>query len=302
MSTVSAKGLNNTHSVCYMNSLLQCMLSCTPLTNIFLTYNMLPLFQHNPVVEVYHNLVQWSQGNSDTPGDFGIAMIFAIRKFKGNPNLFPFGFQHDTAEVYATILECWNNINIIRNLFTTHKKTYFSCRVCTTGDHCDVSEVCKRSRFSNTGEISVDSSSFHAMMKDQDISSEAIVNSINMDRGVQFKHCELCTSEIANVYTHSDLPTILVIQITSTAETTASQSVRFPKTDVQSMKVYQLMGQVTHSNLHRRSDYGTSGHYTAIVSRSNGYRAEPTSINDATVEGYSDPEFSLGNRLLFYVQ
>jgi len=266
---------------------------------------MRPLFQHNPVVKVYHDLVQWSQNESNfEPGNFGFDMILAIRTFKRNSNLFPFGYQHDTAEAYATILECWNNINVIRNLFAIYTKDYSSCYSCTSGDQLVVSEACKRARHGDIKSANkVGSSSYHTLMKDQNISGKQIVESVNAYGRVQEKICPInCGSYYVNVRTHTDLPEILVIQITSTSETVASPSIWFEKTDVRESKRYQLVGQVVHNNLTRGKNYSTSGHYTVVVSRKKDNTTKFISIDDAKIKGRVAPGSSFGNRLLFYVQ
>ena len=143
-------GFRNIGATCYFNSLIQSLLTCTSLTELFIKNRNNKEFAGNSVAVVYLSIIDCYYKNDsydlvslhNKSPELWNAMILYL---KSNNTQIHFGRgQEDTYEAFIMLMQCWEKIKLIRDLFS---HTYHGNYLCFE---------CKKLRFSYDKMINTD--------------------------------------------------------------------------------------------------------------------------------------------------
>ena len=116
-------GFRNIGATCYFNSLIQSLLTCTSLTELFLKNRNNKLFAENSVAMVYLSIIDsyFEKSKIDESILFNKSPELwnsMIHYLKANNIQTQFGRgQEDTYEAFVILMQCWEKIKLIRDLF-----------------------------------------------------------------------------------------------------------------------------------------------------------------------------------------
>lgn len=133
-----AFGFINLGDTCYFNGLVQSLLTCTSLTEVFLKNRNNSKFTKNPVAMVYLSIIDEFYPNKNNSinkkllakknPELWHSMILFLRKKK---QYMDFGYrQEDTHEAFILLMQCWEDINEIHTLFEHTSHNNYLCFDC----------------------------------------------------------------------------------------------------------------------------------------------------------------------------
>lgn len=137
-----AFGFMNMGATCYFNALLQGLLTCTSLTEVFLKNKNNRKFTDNPVARIYLSIIDlFMTGTKEDGGlnsralsgkspELWHSMIQYLRK-QNSQIQFGHG-QEDSYEGFTMLMQCWENISEIRTLFEHTYHDNYLCPDCRT--------------------------------------------------------------------------------------------------------------------------------------------------------------------------
>lgn len=121
-------GLANTGVICYWNSLLQALLSCTSLTEIFLKNRNNPRFINNHVSRLYLDIIDATTRGETLKYNSHIQLWQAVIRQSDN---ITFGRgQEDATEGFILLMKCWEKIPEITSLFDIIHHSNCYCFIC----------------------------------------------------------------------------------------------------------------------------------------------------------------------------
>ncbi|KAK9497948.1 hypothetical protein O3M35_003843 [Rhynocoris fuscipes] len=170
-------GLNNLGNTCFMNSVLQCMSNCPPITDYFLSHkHLLELNETNPlgmkgeIARVYGELIQaiWS-GNYATANP----LPFKIQVGKFNPS-FSGCQQHDSQELLTFLLD-----GLHEDLNRIKKKPYIEVKDSLGRSDNELAKEAWENYKKRNDSIIVDT--FHGLLKSRVVCPECERVSVTFD-------------------------------------------------------------------------------------------------------------------------
>lgn len=133
MNSPPAFGLTNIGNTCYFNSMIQSLLSCESLTKVMLSMKTDPMYQSNPVAAEYIRFLDGVFNQSGYPVEAGAGNIWrAIVSYLsslGKHKYFGHG-QEDTHESFCMLMECWENLKEVVELFNHIEQVKVFCLSC----------------------------------------------------------------------------------------------------------------------------------------------------------------------------
>lgn len=137
-----AFGFHNLGATCYFNALVQSLLSCTSLTELFIKNRKNPKFIKNPVIMVYISMIDLFYQNGQHINKQALARknpelwcaMINFLKQQNKHGYFGRG-QEDSYEAFVMLMHCWEDIDEIHTLF---EHTYHNNYLCLD---------CRRNRF-----------------------------------------------------------------------------------------------------------------------------------------------------------
>lgn len=258
---IEQSGLHNMGSTCYMNSLLQCLMSCTSLTKYFLK-NKERYKKENNVVAVAYILILTGAKNS------GLRLLFDAlnKKYPGRLT-----GQQDSNEALHLFLEAIDDDKLYSLILHKHytKLWCYKCRkqISTKEDKSVIYEI-------PTTNKQLDETINHTI--------EALV-------GYKCPMCS-CKDSTLKVQQLAHMPDVLVVQFNKYFKkktNTFPYSMEFKSIYQLNLK-YELVGIINHMGAM------SSGHYNADVFRKSWYHID----DDTIVDGSPNP--TEHSYILFY--
>ena len=291
---MDAFGLTNIGNTCYFNSMIQSLLSCDELTRVMLSMKSNPKYQSNSVAWEYIKFLEGITGSGSTyPLEAGAGNIWrAIVSYLGaigKHKYFGHG-QEDTHESFCMLMECWENLTEVVELFNHIEQVRVFCLSCK--GWVLKKESAPTSYFQITPHMQVYISD--ELKSKVEIKSEELVDPLaNIIRKkiaqLDSYVCPTCKSNQPKIECTilRYVPKILIVLCNKYEE---KIMVNFPEQMTISDYKYQVVSQIIH--------YGSTGggHYIARSKRKSGWYE----LNDSSPSKISGYQPDQGTYVVFY--
>ncbi len=292
-------GLYNNSVLCYFNSLIQTLLSCTSITEYLLENK--ENFKNNSFLKIYIKLIEkYKDIKTDnyTIENMNLLLFSNFLK-KLKQKKINFGFdQEDSGELLLLLLEVIND-KYIYNLFMHKYRCNIYCRDCK-----------------NMINISNDVNTFFEMNIDEInnnfLKSEIDCNLDNLNKYVRNNYSELENYKCNNCHVYDDCikinrliltPTIIIINLnkySKKGEYTYPLQLIFKNKKQQNIYYYNLISTINHSGNQNFGHYVTKTIRKKIEdSKSEDFKSDIYLLNDTSYE-VSNFDSNLNVYLLFY--
>jgi ubiquitin C-terminal hydrolase len=140
-----AFGFRNMGVTCYFNSLMQSLLSCTSLTEVMLKNRNLDEYKNNPVATKYISILDqiFSGAEAHVIEQLSPAMwITIIQYLKNHKSHSYFGNgQEDSHESFKMLMECWEDLDEVIELFTHKDHISIYCTSCSQWNNSQSEDI-----------------------------------------------------------------------------------------------------------------------------------------------------------------
>lgn len=278
-----AFGFQNYGATCYFNSLLQCLLSCTSLTEVILKNRKNPNYQKNPMIQamvvIYKLMITYSHAKINNfpqekidalesqlraSGKLAYDVLIAVAQKRADKVLMNYG-QQDSHEGLMIFLDCIDKHSAIKQLFEHKYATRIYCNLCKKWvvDRSDSNYVFE---VQPDLKINIDSKFKSVVAQPADLESFLKVSASNIDKDFICPSCgkkENVRLSITQLRLAPEILPVVIKKYDGKPTTPFPNKIRFMSTDGNYIN-YALVGQCEHSGSR------AGGHYWALCLRADG--------------------------------
>jgi ubiquitin carboxyl-terminal hydrolase 21 len=275
------KGLINTGSTCFFNSLLQCLLSCKELNNILLSRENIYIKDKNTVALNYIHIYRLYVNN---PGPINPSILLNSIRRLSSSKTFKTG-QQDSGECFHIFLDLIND-SVIYDLFMYRYIVKIWCYECK-------SEISVKKDESCLLEMPNTLSGFMPIDGETEFNTH-IRNNLSILDGYKCKHCE--SKKCFRTYQLTSTPKILVIMFNKfyiKKNINFDKYIKIPSISGNDFK-YQLVSLINHHGSMR------GGHYVSNSLRTFNNKIDYVNLNDSRVSIPGSITPNVNSYILFY--